>query len=202
MNEHLVSVKNNSRAEHWNLEDGYNKSIPFDPETYPYRVFRPGSRYGLFVVLRMFEQNMDYVCRGPVQGFKIILHPPDEVPQVSTNFIRVPTLQEAIVFVKPNVITTSEGLRTYEPNQRQCFFDFERDLKFLKVYTQRSCELECLSNFTKPQPHSCQVFNATLVNLEQDFLGNLLKKNPASKARTKNVQRQHARKHCDSEERL
>lgn len=32
--------------------------------------------------------------------------------------------------------------------RRQCYFDSERKLRFLKVYTQRNCELECLANFT------------------------------------------------------
>lgn len=32
--------------------------------------------------------------------------------------------------------------------RRKCYFDSERKLRFLKVYTQRNCELECLSNAT------------------------------------------------------
>lgn len=32
--------------------------------------------------------------------------------------------------------------------RRKCYFDSERQLRFLKVYTQRNCELECLSNAT------------------------------------------------------
>lgn len=89
------------------------------------------------------------MCRGPVQGFKILLHTPGEVPQVSKHYFRVPLLQEVLVSVKPNMITTSEGLMSYEPNRRQCYFNSERQLRFFKVYTQRNCELECLSNFTR-----------------------------------------------------
>lgn len=151
MNEDLISVRNNSKAEHWNLEDGYNKTIKVDPETYPYRVFGAGARLGLFTLLRLYEQHLEYLCRGPVQGFKITLHTPGEVPQVSKHYFRVPYLQEVLVAVRPNMITTSDGLRHYEPNRRQCFFDSERNLKFFKVYTQRNCELECLSNFTKTE---------------------------------------------------
>lgn len=32
--------------------------------------------------------------------------------------------------------------------RRRCYFESERKLRFLKVYTQRNCELECLSNAT------------------------------------------------------
>ena len=56
--------------------------------------------------------------------------------------------QEVVVSVKPNMITTSEGLADYAPERRQCYFNNERQLKFFKVYTQPNCELECLANFT------------------------------------------------------
>lgn len=84
---------------------------------YPYRVFGAGARVGLFVLLRLFEQHLDYICRGPVQGFKILLHTPGEVPQVSKHYFRVPLLHEVLVAVKPNMITTSEGLWNYEPHR-------------------------------------------------------------------------------------
>lgn len=50
--------------------------------------------------------------------------------------------------VKPNMITTSDGLLEYAPERRQCYFNNERSLQFFKVYTQSNCELECLANFT------------------------------------------------------
>lgn len=104
MNEDLLSVTNNSKAEHWNLEDGYNKKIEVNPETYPYRVFGAGARLGMFALLRLYEQHLEYLCRGPVQGFKITLHTPGEVPQVSKHYFRVPYLQEVLVAVRPNMV--------------------------------------------------------------------------------------------------
>lgn len=147
----MMSVTGNKNATSWNLEDGYNNSDRNVTETYPHRVFGAGARVGLFALLRLFEQDLEYICRGPVQGFKVLLHTPGEIPQVSRHYFRVPLLQEVLVSVKPNMITTSDGLRHYEPNRRQCYFDSERKLKFFKVYTQRNCELECLSNFTQAQ---------------------------------------------------
>lgn len=110
-------IDHNMSAKFWNLENGYNSSIDIDPQTYPYRVFGSGARVGLFVLLKLYEQHLEYICRGPVQGFKILLHTPGEVPQVSKHYFRVPLLQEVLVSVKPNMITTSEGLRHYEPNR-------------------------------------------------------------------------------------
>ncbi|XP_037032179.1 pickpocket protein 28-like [Bradysia coprophila] len=145
-------INHNMSASFWNLEDGYDSSIEAYSRTYPFRVFGSGTQEGIYVHLNQFEKNLEIRCRGAVQGFKIALHTPGEVPQVSKHYFRVPLLQEVLVSVKPNMITTSEGLRDYEPNRRQCFFSLERKLRFLKVYTQRNCELECLANFTL---HAC-----------------------------------------------
>lgn len=149
MNNNFIQVKNNPKSTKWNLEDGYSKVDDVDIDTYPNRVFGSGAPLGLFALIRGYTQHTDYLCRGPVQGFKITLHTPGEVPQVSKYYFRVPYNQEVMVSVKPNMITTSNGLRGNEPNQRQCYFDSERRLEFFKVYTQRNCELECLTNFTK-----------------------------------------------------
>ncbi|XP_031628298.1 pickpocket protein 28-like [Contarinia nasturtii] len=118
-------------------------------EIYPHRGYVGGAKSGLFTLLRLYEENMDYVCRGPVQGFKVLLHHPAEVPQISKYYFRVPLSQEVLVSVKPQMITTSEKLQDYSAERRQCYFKDERQLRFFKVYTQRNCELECLSNFTK-----------------------------------------------------
>lgn len=98
--------------------------------------------------MRAYEQDLDYICKGPVQGFKILLHHPGEVPRVSMQYFRAPLDQEIIVAVKPDMMTTSEALKDYDPHRRQCYFSSERQLKFYKNYTQQNCEVECLANFT------------------------------------------------------
>lgn len=169
----MMVVTGNPNSTHWNLERGYDDSEGNYSETYPYRVFAAGARSGLFSLLRLFEQDLEYVCRGPVQGFKILLHTPGEVPQVSKHYFRVPLLQEVLVSVKPQMITTSEGLRHYHPNRRQCFFNGERKLRFLNMYTQRNCELECLSNFTKSE---CGCVKFSMPSNEKQFLLNQMGK--------------------------
>lgn len=105
----------------WSLESGYEPTIDVEPRVYPYRVFGAGARAGLFILLRLYEQNLDYICKGPVQGFKVLLHTPGEFPQVSKQYFRVPLLQEVLVAVKPNMITTSNGLLDYHPNRYVMF---------------------------------------------------------------------------------
>lgn len=134
----------------WSLEHGLNKSIAIDNFTYPYRSFRLGEEMNLVAILRLYEENIDYVCRAPFQGYKILLHPPNEEPNFQRHFlnIRVPLEKYVMVAVTPNMITTSEGLRSYPPSRRQCYYKWEKPLQFFKIYTQSNCEIECLTNAT------------------------------------------------------
>lgn len=64
-------------------------------------------------------------------------------------YFRISLFEQMEVTIKPTITTTSNGLRSYDPNLRQCYFNDERRLRFFKVYSKNNCELECLANFTK-----------------------------------------------------
>lgn len=145
MDKDFVYITHNKTSPNWSLHGGYTTD---DIDTFPKRVLGPGARAGLNIVFKLYENDTDYICRGPVQGFKILLHTPGEIPRVSKQYFRIPLKQEVVVSIKPNMITTSAGLTDYAPERRQCFFNDEKFLKFFKVYTQSNCELECLANFT------------------------------------------------------
>ncbi|XP_058461711.1 pickpocket protein 28-like [Malaya genurostris] len=139
-------VTANKSSPQWTLETGYREDAIID--TYPMRVLGAGARGGLNILLMLYQYDLDYLCRGPVQGFKILLHTSSEYPQVSKQYFRVPLHQEVIISVKPQMITTSDGLRHYAPHRRQCYFNHERRLKYFQVYTQQNCKLECITNYT------------------------------------------------------
>lgn len=138
-----------NRSLDWSLQQGY--SLNSGLNTYPVRVLSAGARAGLFIVLQSFKQELDFGCRGPIQGFKVLLHSPDDVPLVSKQFVRIPMGKEILIAVKPNMITTSAGIAEYLPHRRQCYLNGERSLRFFKIYTQNNCELECLTNYTLNQ---------------------------------------------------
>lgn len=115
MHQQYDYIQQNQTGEHWNLESGYSEAASLTP--YPVRVLSAGARAGLSVLLPLYKHDLDYICRGPVQGFKIHLHTPGEISRVSKQYFRVPLNQEVIVAVKPNMMTTSEGLRGYNPNR-------------------------------------------------------------------------------------
>lgn len=57
---------------------------------------------------------------------------PGEVPAMSRKYFQVSRLEATGVLIKPTFISTSDGLRSFDPKQRQCFFSSERKLRFFK----------------------------------------------------------------------
>ncbi|KAK5641659.1 hypothetical protein RI129_010206 [Pyrocoelia pectoralis] len=134
------------QAMEWSLESGYATYLGTD--TYPKRTIASGQKACFSLLMTLYEPDMDYLCKGAVQGFKILLHNPAETPKVTQHYFRAPLNQEVIVVIKPDMMTTSEGLRSYTPNSRLCFFQDERQLMYYQMYTQKNCEVECLTNIT------------------------------------------------------
>lgn len=109
----------NKSAKHWSTENGYssNRNSGLNVSVYPYRAHSPGQSGSLTIVFRMYSYDYDYLCRGPVMGFKALLHSPDEMPQMVNHYFKVPISLETIVKVKPNVVAASEQVRGYSPKR-------------------------------------------------------------------------------------
>ncbi|XP_073811880.1 pickpocket protein 28-like [Musca autumnalis] len=134
----------------WSLEEGYSVEN-VNLTTYPERVLSSGSDAGFQVYIQSFPQETDYTCNGAVQGFKVLLHSPDETPSVAKHFVRVSGNKETLIGVKPKMITTSKDIAAYHPEKRRCYLNKDRPLRFYKTYSQDNCERECLTNFTYSQ---------------------------------------------------
>jgi acid-sensing ion channel, other len=127
----------------WTLEYGYkNTTDQFD--VYP----RPGSEYPLVFALAVPKTFNDGLCKGPIQGFKVYLHLPNEIPAISKHYYLVPFKQVVQISAIPKMIITAPELRHFNVDKRQCYFSDERYLRFFKYYTQRNCEYECETNLT------------------------------------------------------
>ncbi|XP_070507966.1 uncharacterized protein [Chironomus tepperi] len=80
---------------------------------------------------------------------KVFLHSPYEYPflflmEAEHIFdLRHETTIE--VNISPEIITTDKDLSHLSPNDRMCFIENERRLKFFKIYTKKNCEIECFS---------------------------------------------------------
>lgn len=139
-------IEESDKVSDWSVEHGYPPNASLS--AYPERVQTAGARVGMNVILPLNTYDKDFICRGPSQGFKVQLHVPGEIPRLSQQYFRLSMDQEIILSVKPNMITTSEVLKSYDISRRMCYFQNERYLKFFKIYTQQNCELECLTNYT------------------------------------------------------
>lgn len=118
-------------------------------DKYPFHVLGAGADNSLRINPRFRTQTLEESCRTKENGFRVALHHPGEIPNISKDYIRAPLNQEVLVGIIPQVFNTSESLFDYPPERRMCYLNDERYLRFFKVYTQRNCELECLSNYTK-----------------------------------------------------
>ncbi|XP_023311243.1 pickpocket protein 28-like isoform X2 [Anoplophora glabripennis] len=130
----------------WSLQDGYPDTA--NKDSFPRRAKFAGFTGSQVFVLTDFDQNLDYSCKGPIQGVKIILHNPAEMPRVRANYLQAPLNEELLVIITPDMMTTSDAVHKYNPHKRECFFPNERHLSFFQVYTQQNCEFECLTNYT------------------------------------------------------
>jgi acid-sensing ion channel, other len=125
----------------WTLEGGYSNNTEHN-DVYA------GSAYPLIVALEVRKEFNDGLCKGPILGFKVYLHLPNEIPHISKHYYLVPYKQSVKITTIPKIIVTAPELRHFSLEKRQCFFSDERYLRFFKYYTQSNCEFECVVNLT------------------------------------------------------
>jgi acid-sensing ion channel, other len=127
------------------MEKGYFSN---SPDAYPHRVLDSGVNGALKIYLRRTaNESLDNSIES-LNGFKVLLHTPGEIPRLTKKYFRISMKKHFLINIRPQMMTTSKGLDHYDPDKRQCYLHKEKQLKFFKIYTQSNCELECLSNFT------------------------------------------------------
>lgn len=144
---HSHPTAGNSSITKWSLDNGFDGG---QETVYPRRSYHTDVGAGLVTIMRHYDEDTDKICRAPFQGYKLFLHSPNEPPNHLRHFqnIRISLEQYVMVGVMPHVVTTSDGLRGYDAQRRQCYYNSERYLRYFKAYTQSNCELECLANYT------------------------------------------------------
>lgn len=136
-------TKSNSKLKNWSWDAGYAKAS--NKHEYPIRTFESGRNAALEFLLTAHKEETIY-CKD-YRGFTMILKTPGENMEFYNNYFQVPLSQNAQIPIEPQLIVTSNALRSYNPNHRKCFYNTERRLRFFKVYTKRNCEMECLASF-------------------------------------------------------
>jgi hypothetical protein len=114
----------------------YNDASPREK-----RPWSTGAQMGSKLWAKFFywDSHSDY-CK--LSQFSV--HSPFELPQASS-FRVFDVGMKLNVWIKPEIIQTDDDLRSFDPDERRCYFEGERNLTYFKVYTQKNCESECLS---------------------------------------------------------
>ncbi|XP_050514292.1 pickpocket protein 28-like isoform X1 [Diabrotica virgifera virgifera] len=130
----------------WSVDYGYAPDAGVD--TYPRRALLAGSTNSLVVNMYINPNDIDYACTS-FQGFQIVLHQAVRYPLVQTHYFRVPMRKAIVVAITPVQMISSDDVKEYVPEKRECYMQGEKDLKFFSNYSQNNCQLECISNYTK-----------------------------------------------------
>lgn len=142
MDESLRYPRHGESAD-WFMEKDY-ETLKF--KAYPQRVAGSGLHSGLTFELKVKKSDLNPGCKRGIQGFRISLHTPVEIPRMSKHFVSIPLNKQTAIAVKPHSTYSSKDIKSYSPEARVCFFTGEKNLKFFKIYSKSGCELECVAD--------------------------------------------------------
>lgn len=142
MDESMRHPKHGQSA-NWFMEKDYET---LKLKAYPQRVAGSGLHSGLSLELKVKKSDLNPGCKRGIQGFRISLHTPVEIPRMSKQFVSIPLNKQTTIAVKPHSTYSSKDIKSYSPEARVCFFTGESKLKFFKIYSKSGCELECVAN--------------------------------------------------------
>jgi amiloride-sensitive sodium channel len=94
-----------------------------------------------------FQLDDDNEFVGVRQGSIAVIHNSHEFPTMNAVKIPFNGYKKTYVWIQPQMNSIDESLEDFSPADRNCYLEHEKKLKFFKVYTQKNCENECLSDF-------------------------------------------------------
>ncbi|XP_034256170.1 pickpocket protein 28-like isoform X2 [Thrips palmi] len=133
----------------WSVDGGYDDGDATIKRYYPRRQQFVGADTGFRVILQSADADMDYVCKGCEQGFRVYLHSPAHAPSWTRHYSALPLNTSMYLLASPALMTTTDGLKDYSPERRSCYFPTERKLRYYRYYSMESCIYECFTNMTQ-----------------------------------------------------
>ena len=130
---------NDTEPQTWSLDTGY---INEDEHIQPVRA----SKLTTFL-LKTKSTHDKSLCADRDRNYKMILHLPNELPQITYEAIDIPLEKEQSVMITAEVTGIEESMWDLSPKTRGCYLEGEKQLKFFKSYTKANCEYECMTNF-------------------------------------------------------
>ncbi|XP_049817271.1 pickpocket protein 28 isoform X2 [Aethina tumida] len=145
----------------WHIEKGYKDAIGND---YPIRAFLTGPSKSLSIIMYAKKSSKDQLCSSDDSGgYLVSIDIPGKFPRMAETVMTIGSNINVLGAIQPEVFTTSEAIKGYSPEQRDCYFQDEKYLRFFKIYTQSNCQLECFTNYTL-QFCNCSAFYMPMLN--------------------------------------
>lgn len=113
------------------------------------------------------QENRIYSCIGN----SFLVHATNDMPNSFklSDFVEFGYGISLEVVISPIVVDGDENLRRLSVDERKCYFEGERSLKYFKTYSKGNCEHECRSNQTFERC-GCVPFNV-IRNSSMDVCG-------------------------------
>lgn len=113
-------------------------------ESYPLKVNpKKLSKFTLKINKETYENQNMKIC----SAMSLRVHLPTDLPQ----FVYYEGFGEikhsTDVEVTPEITRTDESLKVLPTEERECYFENERKLKYFKIYTEEYCKMECIMDF-------------------------------------------------------
>ena len=129
---------NQPKIFHWTLNKNYDAT---NEDVYPRR-----SESAKDILYFSLNSLKEVGCIGS-DTFTIKLHHPVDFA-TRPHDINLNINKTYNILITPNIIVSSDILRTYSPQRKKCFFPEDRYLHFYKIYSVQNCKSECLANHT------------------------------------------------------
>lgn len=100
-----------------------------------------------------FKNPMDVL-----DGFHLIFHNFDEYPSTKSIHHYTVSNQSLIFWILPKYTEVDDSLTVMSPEERNCFQNEEKQLKYFKIYNENNCEQECLAEYTLSECDCVQFF--------------------------------------------
>lgn len=117
----LKIVTKNQKMSNWNPESGYSTDIRKNHE-YPVRSFCNSHKEIMFISHSTVVKDIGLDCGWHIRGIKMTLTAHGEVPNSERKHLLAFYSEKTQITIKPKMIITSEGLRSYKPSQKKMFF--------------------------------------------------------------------------------
>ncbi|RZF32442.1 hypothetical protein LSTR_LSTR001906 [Laodelphax striatellus] len=129
----------------WNPEEGYTSNRT---DIFPWRMQGGSLSRTVRFILDLDANDMQDFCTLGGRGFLVKGYNPAEQPSLTGGIAYAQVDQMTIIEVVPELITTSDNLKSWSPQKRGCYYNHERKLKMFSLYTYNNCETECIVNIT------------------------------------------------------